>query len=167
MNDLIRFKKLEEQVLKLVAEIYNYYIEHSTAIFHTTRVKKVDLQQLIPLGHGKYVSFLIYYNDVVAGYCYLGQYKNRPAYDRTAEVTIYLHHAFWGKGIARKAMLHLEKVAREKNICVLLGIITGENVPSVKLFERMGYEKCAHFKQIGEKFGRLLDVVAYQKLIDL
>ena len=47
-----------------------------------------------------------------------------------------------------------------------MGIITAENESSVKLFERMGYEKCGHFKQVGEKFGRILDVVAYQKLLN-
>jgi phosphinothricin acetyltransferase len=60
----------------------------------------------------------------------------------------------------------LEPVAKNSEICVLIGIITGENKASIRLFEKCGYEKCAHFKKVGEKFNRLLDVVAYQKIID-
>ena len=48
---------------------------------------------------------------------------------------------------------------------MLMGIISGDNAGSIKLFEKAGYEKCGHFRQIGEKFGRILDVVAYQKFI--
>jgi phosphinothricin acetyltransferase len=50
-------------------------------------------------------------------------------------------------------------------ISVLIGMITGENVASIKLFKACGYEKCAHFKEVGQKFNKLLDVVAYQKII--
>jgi len=48
----------------------------------------------------------------------------------------------------------------------LLAIISGDNESSVQLFEKSGYEKCAHFKQVGEKFNKILDVVSYQKIID-
>ena len=82
-----------------------------------------------------------------------------------AEVTIYLKPEYFGKGIGREVLLQMEQKALEVSIVVLMGIITAENEASVKLFERMGYEKCGHFKQVGEKFGRILDVVAYQKLL--
>jgi phosphinothricin acetyltransferase len=49
---------------------------------------------------------------------------------------------------------------------VLVGVITAENKQSVSLFEKCGFEKCAHYRKVGEKFNRLLDVVAYQKILD-
>ncbi|MGD2035212.1 MAG: N-acetyltransferase, partial [Bacteroidales bacterium] len=57
------------------------------------------------------------------------------------------------------------KIAASQNINVLIGIITGTNKPSIALFETCGYEKCAHFRQVGEKFGKVLDVVGYQKIL--
>jgi L-amino acid N-acyltransferase YncA len=48
----------------------------------------------------------------------------------------------------------------------LLAVISADNLNSIKLFERCGYENCGHLKQIGEKFNQLLDVVFYQKIID-
>jgi hypothetical protein len=32
-------------------------------------------------------------------------------------------------------------------------------------FKKSGYFRCAHMKNIGEKFGKVLDVVVYQKEI--
>lgn len=59
----------------------------------------------------------------------------------------------------------MEEEAKTVGIKVLIGIIAGENKHSINLFSKCEYEKCAHYKQIGEKFGRTLDVVAFQKLI--
>jgi L-amino acid N-acyltransferase YncA len=42
-------------------------------------------------------------------------------------------------------------------------VISGENNASIGLFSRMGYNKCAHLKEVGLKFGRKLDIVYYQK----
>jgi len=60
---------------------------------------------------------------------------------------------------------YLEKVAKRNGISVLIGIISGDNENSIRLIENCGYEKCGHFKQIGEKFNKILDVVSYQKII--
>ena len=49
---------------------------------------------------------------------------------------------------------------------VLIGIISADNKQSIALVEKCGFEKCAHFKEVGEKFGKILDVVAYQKILD-
>jgi L-amino acid N-acyltransferase YncA len=156
---------LQEQDFNLIKEIYDYYILNSTATFHTELISIEELKNVIPVLHEKYKSFLIKYNNEVSGYCYLSPYKNRQAYDRTAEITIYLKPEFLGKGIGKMVLNELEKTAKQGKICVLIGIITGENVASIKLFEACDYEKCAHFKKVGQKFNKLLDVVAYQKII--
>jgi L-amino acid N-acyltransferase YncA len=59
----------------------------------------------------------------------------------------------------------LETIAKNNDISILIGIIAGENNSSIGLFEKSGYEKCAHFKEVGEKFNKVLDVVAYQKIL--
>ena len=100
-----------------------------------------------------------------ADFAIFRQYKKRQAYDRTAEISVYLKHGRTGKGIGNTALSHLEKVAQENGISVLIGIISGDNENSIKLFERYGYEKCGHFRQIGEKFNKILDIVSYQKII--
>ena len=159
----IEFKPLTQADLVEVKRIYDYYILNSTATFHTEPVGIDELALAIPLAHSRYASFQILCNGQVAGYCYSTYYKNRQAYNRTAEVTIYLLPEFAGKGIGKLALKRMEAASLEKGIVVLLGVISGENVESIALFSKMGYEQCANFKRGGEKFGRLLDVVVYQK----
>lgn len=161
----IKLIDLKESDLKTVKEIYDYYIVNSTATFHTDLITIEELESIIPIAHPKYKSFLIDYEGETCGYCYISQYKKRQAYDRTAEITIYLKPNFSGKGIGKEAMRLLETIAKDNGISVLIGIISGDNQVSIGLFEKCGYEKCAHFKQVGEKFNQLLDVVAYQKII--
>ena len=72
---------------------------------------------------------------------------------------------FKGRGIGKAAVQYLEKLATSIGIRNIIAVITYDNKNSIKLFERAGYEKCAHFKQVGEKFGEILDVVAYQKML--
>lgn len=161
----LKFIHLQEKDLHFVKDLYNYYILNSTATFHTTAVSTEELKKFIPVNHPRYSSFLIEYEGRACGYCYLSQYKPRKAYDRTAEITVYLKPEYHGKGIGKTTMNMLEEIAKQKDICVLTGFITDENQGSIRLFEKCGYQKCAHFRQVGEKFNRLLDVVGYQKII--
>jgi L-amino acid N-acyltransferase YncA len=157
--------ELQEKDYLTVKEIYDYYVLNSTATFATSEISLFDLKETILTGHPKYKSYIIKADGSICGYCYLSQYKKRQAYDRTAEISVYLKHEFAGKGIGKQTLEKLEIVARENGISVLIGIITAENQQSVLLFENCGFEKCAHFRKVGEKFGRLLDVVAYQKIL--
>jgi L-amino acid N-acyltransferase YncA len=161
----ISFIELSENDLQTVKEIYEYYVENSTATFHTGRITLTEIREFIYIGHPVYKSYKIQANGDVCGYCYLSPYKKRQAYDRTAEVTVYLKQEYTGHGIGRLALRRLEEAAGTTTIKVLIGIITGDNIQSIRLFTREGYEKCGHFKEVGEKFGKVLDVVAFQKII--
>ncbi|MCG8697121.1 MAG: N-acetyltransferase family protein [Bacteroidales bacterium] len=161
----IELTELRESDLPIVQDIYNHYILNSTATFHTQEISIDELKEAIYIKHNKYISHLIKFEGETCGYCYLAPYKKRQAYNRTAEVTLYLKPGYAGKGIGKIVLEQIEHIAVRVNIKVLLGIITGDNTASITLFERCGYEKCAHFKQVGEKFGKILDVVGYQKIL--
>jgi len=162
----IQFIPLTEKDFPVVKDIYDFYVLHTTATFHTLPAAIALLKETIPVNHPKYKSYIITADNQICGYAFLAPYKDRPAYDRTAEVTVYLNQEYTGKGIGSAALEHLEDDARNSGeIKVLIGIISAENTNSVKLFEKAGYEKCAHFREVGEKFRKILDVVGYQKLL--
>jgi L-amino acid N-acyltransferase YncA len=156
---------LQEKDYSVVKEIYDYYILNTTVTFHTDGISVKELKKTILIGHPKYKSFIIKYNGDTCGYCYISQYKKRQTYNRTAEITIYLKPEYSGKGIGGQIIERLETIAKNHDIYVLIGIITGDNQPSIRLFEKCGFLKCAHFKNVGEKFNKVLDVVAYQKIL--
>ena len=161
----IEFKEITNQDFPAIKEIYDWYIANSTATFHTEPIRIDQLKEFIFVNHHLYKSYLIFSGKELAGYCFLTYYKNRQAYNRTAEVTIYLKPAVCGKGIGKIAMAHLETVAIAQGLKNLIGIISGDNEGSIALFEKSGYFKCAHFRNVGEKFNKVLDVVAFQKEI--
>lgn len=161
----VTIEELREEHLKSVLDIYNYYIVNTTSTFHGHQMSEDEMRELVFLGSDKYKSFVLKAGETVSGYVILKQYSKREAYDNTAEVTVYLKHDCIGKGLGRTASRFIEQYAKEKGIHALLAIICGENTESIRLFERSGYFKCAHYKEVGKKFGRILDVVTYEKLI--
>lgn len=161
----ICFLPIQQKDLPAVTAIYNYYVENTTATFHLAPVSEEEVEETLRLNHPVYQSFVICENDVVCGFCYLGQFRKKEAYDISAEITLYIKAGFTGKKIGVKTLHFMEEKARQLGLKNLVGVITSENSGSIKLFERCGYFKVGHLKNIGVKFGRTLDVVSYQKEI--
>lgn len=161
----VTFKPIEKNNLAEVTAIYNYYVENSTATFHLEQVSEQEMESTLSLNHPIYKSFVVIVDEEIIGFCYIGQFRKKEAYDISAEITLYIKHNFTGKKIGVEVLIFMEKVAKEVGIKNLIGVITSENLGSLKLFERCGYFKCGHLKNIGIKFGRALDVISYQKEI--
>ena len=160
------FREVQREDINSLRQIYNYYVVNTTATFHAKTLNEEEMSKLVIFADEKYRSFVITVGQDIVGYVILTQHKTREAYDRTGEVTVYLAHDFVGKGIGSAAVQFIEEFARQKGFHVLVATICGENHQSIAVFQRNGYEKCAHYKQVGSKFGHWLDVVAYQKLLD-
>lgn len=161
----IKFLELDETYLPQILEIYNYYIKNTTATFHIHPLTLNEMRRIVFYNDPRFKTFVIFNDDQLCGYCILARFKTREAYSITAEATLYLKPEFTGKGIGSQALQFLEKLARQKGFHSLIGGICAENTASIKLFEKNGYHQCAHYREIGTKFGRLLDIVHYQKLL--
>ena len=157
---------MQEEDLPIVLEIYNHYILTTTANFYTAPISVETFRTLIFLDHRLYKAYVIHHMDEIAGFCFLTQFKKREAYDRTAELGIYLKQEFTRRGLGTKAIKHLEKVAAANGLKVVIASISGENSESIELFRKLEYDQCAHFKKIGEKWGRAIDVIFFQKSLE-
>ena len=161
----IEFKPISKENINQALAIYNWYVLNSTATFHLDVIASEELEQMVSIGHYKYRSYLIFHGGEACGFCYLSQFRYKEAYDKSAEITLYLDKEFAGKGIGKKTITCLEKVAKSSGINNLIAVITAHNLVSISLFEKYGYFKVGHLKNIGIKFGKALDVVSYQKEI--
>lgn len=164
--DNIRFEEAREAYLDEILEIYRYYVLHTSATFHTVVPSLDEMRELLFIGHPVYRAYVILDRDLVCGYVILARHKEREAYDRTGEVSVYLRADYFARGIGSLAVRHIEKYAVDIGLHVLIATICGENSQSINLFERNGFIKCAHYIEIGQKFGQYLDVVAYQKILE-
>lgn len=99
---------------------------------------------------------------VVVGYAYASKWKARSAYRFAVESTVYLDPHYTGKGVGTKLYQELLKILRTKSLHVVIGGIAQPNPASVALHERLGFEKVAHFKEVGFKLGRRVDVGYWQ-----
>ncbi len=166
MINNIEFAAMTPVVLSEALDIYNYYVLNTTATFHTNPLTLDEMSGLVFFDNSKFKTFVILCDGIICGYAIASQFKKREAYDGTAEVTVYLKPEYAGKGIGSLAVKFIEEYALTQGFHGLLALICGENTQSIKVFEKNGYEKCAHYKEVGKKFGRWLDVVVYQKIIN-
>ncbi|MFC5653396.1 GNAT family N-acetyltransferase [Paenibacillus solisilvae] len=164
MNNL-KFVEYSSVFLEEVRKTYNYYVEHTTISFDLEPYTPEQMTQLIMPLSSLYRTYVILANDAYAGYMLITQHKKKPAFNVTGEITIYLEPSCTGKGIGRPSLAFIEDVARELNFHSLIATICSENEGSVRMFTKLGYEKVSHYKEVGYKFERWLDIVVYQKIL--
>ncbi len=157
------FEKITEEHIQEIRDIYIYYINNSTATFHKHEVSMDEMRKIVLFDNPKYESYVIKEGEDICGYTILAQYKVREAFDYTAEVTIYLKNGYERKGIGRLALEFIEDRAKTKDIHMLISLVCGENKGSLSLFKSKGYEVCGHYKEVGYKFNRWLDLISLQK----
>lgn len=164
MNEL-KFVEYSPGYLEDVRKTYNYFVEQTTVSFDLEPYTPEQMTQLIVPLSSLYRTYIILANGTYAGYVLITQHKKRPAFNVTGEVTIYLDPSHTGKGIGRPSLEFIENVASELNFHSLVATICSENESSIRMFSKLGYEKVSHYKEIGFKFERWLDVVVYQKIL--
>jgi L-amino acid N-acyltransferase YncA len=163
----IIFKEANLNDLNFVLDLYNYYILNTTATFDYEKIALEELQARLSYTNKKYKTFLIcdQVDKNIIGFCFLTQFRKKPAYDKSAEIGIYLKPEKTGHKLGHTIITFLEEYAKENQIEVIIASVSGENVNSIKLFNRMGYERCAHYKKIAVKFNRRLDLIHYEKIL--
>lgn len=159
-------EEFREEHLGELTDIYNYYVLNTTATWHTQPMTADEMRKLVVSDNEKYKTFVLSEEGRVCGYVSIREFKPREAYIGTAEIGIYFRREHCGKGLGNAAVHHIETYAKNAGFHVLIAAISGENAGSIRLFEKNGYEKCAHYREVGVKFGKRLDAVSYQKILD-
>jgi phosphinothricin acetyltransferase len=77
----------------------------------------------------------------MVGWVSLQSFSERPAYDPTAEISIYLDEKYRGAGLGRKVLDESIERCRAIGIKSLLGKIFEHNEPSIRLFRKAGFEQ--------------------------
>lgn len=156
-----------EADLPAILAIYNHAIETTTAVFtytpHTIEMRREWFADKQARGYPVLVAEV---NGVVAGFATYGPFRAWPAYRYSIEHSVYVAESSRRQGIGRRLMEVLLERARAQDFHVVIGGIVSENAPSLSLHEALGFEKVAHFKQVGYKFGQWLDLTFVQVLLD-
>jgi L-amino acid N-acyltransferase len=159
----IRLARPED--LPAIAEIYDFEVLHTCATFDTEPLSLEDrrrwLDSHVPSRHPVVVAEL---EREIAGWASLSSWSSKCAYARAAEVSVYVHRERRGQGVGKALLLELIERGREVGLGVLLTrICTADGEASLRLHERVGFQRVGTMRRVGEKFGRILDV----ELLDL
>jgi phosphinothricin acetyltransferase len=161
----IHFAPMTEAYLDEVTALLNHTIATSTALFVTAPLTRDEARPLVFFPSGRHKAFAVLRGTSFCGFVAVKPHSSLSAYADTAEVSVYFAPGCTGRGLGGLSVQYIENYALLQGFHALLAIITAENAPSVRMFEKIGYAKCAHYKEIGRKFGRWLDVVAYEKIL--
>jgi L-amino acid N-acyltransferase YncA len=148
---------------RCIADIYNWYVEHSTVTFETERVSEAEMDRRISRIRKDYDWLVCEEAGRVAGYAYYGPFRERAAYRATMESTVYVTQESQGRGIGTQLYSALIDRAAALGFREMLGVIALPNEPSVRLHERLGFRKVGHLERVGNKFGKWIDVGIWQR----
>ena len=107
--------------------------------------------------------------EAVVGYASYGDFRDSsrwPGYRFTVEHSIHVREDRWGRGIGRMLVESLLDCARREGRHVMVAAIDGSNTRSIRFHDCLGFVEVARMPEIGEKFGRRLDLVLMQRVVD-
>lgn len=165
MEYLIRDIRFDTDDIEYCLEIYNYYILNSTSTFEEEALSFEDFKQRIFNITRKYPFLVAESGGRIIGYAYLNEYNSRSAYRITANLSVYLSHHETAKGIGSALLNSLTERAKERNIKMIVSLITEENAHSINFHEKHGFKKAGFLEDVGIKFGKRLGVYFYQKRV--
>ncbi len=145
-----------------ISEIYNYYILNTIITFELEPISPQEIVSRMEK-YRAIGAYLVYEEDgEVVGYGYTSRFRERKAYENSVETTIYLRNGFGGKGIGAELYAELLSRLSPRYHMIVAGIAL-PNEASVRLHEKCGFKKVAHFSEVGRKFGQWIDVGFWQK----
>jgi L-amino acid N-acyltransferase YncA len=151
--------------LTAINQIYNYFVTRSTCTYQEKSEPMTGRQQWFAHHGHQHPVVVAECNGKVVGWGSLSAYHPRAAYRRTVENSIYVHHNHHHRGIGTALMKDLIARARAIGHHAIIAVIDSEQEPSVALHDRFRFRKVGHFRQIGFKFGRWLDVIYMELLL--
>ena len=150
-----------------ITTIYNDVVRTSTAIYRddpATVADRFDWWQARV--RQNYPTVVGCDSDAVIGFASFGDFRSAPGYRYTVEHTVHVHPAWRGRGVGSELVRALIRRAAALGKHVMIGGIDADNIPSLRFHERLGFERVAHFKEVGFKFGRFLDLLFVQLRLD-
>jgi len=164
MIEEITFRDADIEDLPTIVAIYNSTIASRKV---TADTEPVTIEERIPWFHAHNSSkrplWVVEYQREICGWVSFQSFYGRPAYDATAELSIYLHEKSRGKGIGKMVLQHAINACPLLHIQNLLGFIFAHNDASMHLFSSLHFEQWAYLPGVAELDGIKRDLVIMGK----
>jgi phosphinothricin acetyltransferase len=153
--------------LPAIVAIYNAAIPGRLATADTNFVS-VDARRAWFDGHStdRRPLLILEREGLVAGWLSFQSFYGRPAYDGTAELSVYVAPQYQRSGVGRELLADAIRRAPSLGLRILLGFIFSHNAPSLALFEGFGFQRWAHLPGIAELDGHERDLIIVGLRVD-
>ena len=156
-----------EHDLPEILNIYNDAILNTTSVYdykpHTLEMRQAWFAAKQRDGYPVFVAEVA---GEVAGFSTFGPFRPWAAYKYTVEHSVYVGQRFRQRGIGRLLVKTVIDFARQMDKHVILAGIDSANEVSIRMHKQLGFVETATLKQVGYKFGRWLDLVFMQLVLD-
>jgi L-amino acid N-acyltransferase YncA len=146
--------------LPAIVEIYNATIPSRLV---TADTEPVSIQSRVPWFEAHVPQtrplWVTETDGRIAGWLSFSSFYGRPAYNKTAELSIYVHERSRRQGLGSYFLTEALAHAPRIGVDTLLGFIFGHNAPSLALFERFGFARWGGLPQVAELDGVARDLV--------
>lgn len=149
-----------------IADIYNEAILTTTATFDLEPKTVAEREQWLEAHSGRFPVIVGEVDGNIVGFASLTAWSDRAAYDGTAETALYVHSGHRGRGIGRRLKAGIIEEARRLRFHTLIARVTEDSAASIHLNREAGFVIVGTMREVGRKFGRLLDVHIMQKMLD-
>lgn len=150
-----------------IAAIYNDAVRNTTAILMEGEVGAENRVQWMQARQGMgYPVLVAEAEGAVIGYAAFGDWRPFDGFRGTVENSVYVAPAARGQGVAQALLTALIPRARACGKHVIVAAITSENAASLRLHEKLGFVETARMPEVGQKFGRWLELVFLQLRLD-
>jgi L-amino acid N-acyltransferase YncA/GrpB-like predicted nucleotidyltransferase (UPF0157 family) len=166
MKKSLVVRKAELSDVNAITEIYNEAILTTTATFDTEPKVTTERFQWFQSHDHRHPIWVAELNGIVVGWISLSKWSDRPAYDDTAETSFYVKSEYRGKGIGTTLLQVLVKEAQQLKFHTLIARIAGESDASLYVHGKFNFIQIGILKEVGRKFGKLLDVHVLQKMLN-
>jgi len=147
-------------------EIYNGIIINTTAVWHEEPHTLAMRQQWFKeKQESKLPVFVAEENGNIIGFTTVGSFRPWFGYRFTVENSVYVATESRGKGVAKLLMPPLIAAAKEMGLHAIVAGIEASNEASIALHKKFGFIEVAHFKEVGFKFNRWLDLKFLELII--
>jgi len=150
-----------------ILAIYNEVIANSTAVYATEAATLDERRNWMRARTERGFPVLVALDTHgVAGFASFGDWRGSwNGYRYTVEHSVHVRGDVRAQGIGRGLLETLVPRARSLGKHVMIGGIDATNSASIRFHARLGFEPVAHFREVGHKFGRWLDLVFMQRLL--
>lgn len=160
----MRIRRAAPRDLAAIRDIYNDAIEKTTATFDTEPKTLADRRKWLA-AHRGYPVLVAEEGGAVVGWASLSRWSDRCAYSGTAENSVYVAEAARGRGIGVALLKALVAEARKMKLHTIVARVSEGNPASIKLHRAFGFRKTGVMREVGRKFGRVLDVTMMQLML--